>query len=280
MGWFHISYSAGASCPAAIPSMTVYPLLLAIQAFSQIDSDNAQSACVGSPSAPALDHAIVVVRDLDSAAAGFQRFGFTIKQGRLHSNNLLNRHIKFRDGSSIELMTVKGAPGDAMASNYSQLLAAGEGGVYVALEVTDLDAVQRATDSLRFATRRSSSGPWRFLGFQPRSPAAVFFTSGGLPANDSDSLVTHEPEVSGLAEAWLEGSDDLRRLLALLGAKSCGIARSPDGRSGHRLGLSNGSVVILPVRGSQRPRVAGVMLAGSGSKEIVRPHSRFWIGYH
>lgn len=70
-----------------------------------------QGVCVGSPTAPALDHVVLAVRDLDAAAAGFARHGFRSKPGRLHANGLLNRHVKFRDGTGIELMTVRACPG-------------------------------------------------------------------------------------------------------------------------------------------------------------------------
>ena len=75
--------------------------------------------------------------NLDTAAAAFRARGFRIKTGRLHANNLLNRHIKFRDGSSLELMTLAGPPHDDMARDYATLLDQGEAGVYVGLNVPD-----------------------------------------------------------------------------------------------------------------------------------------------
>jgi hypothetical protein len=65
--------------------------------------------CVADATAPALDHVVLAVRDLELASAAFEKHGFRLKRGRLHPNNLLNRHIKFRDGSEIE-------PGDLLAS--------------------------------------------------------------------------------------------------------------------------------------------------------------------
>jgi hypothetical protein len=58
----------------------------------------------------------------------------------LHPDGLLNRHIKFRDGTEVELMTVSGAPRSRMARDYASLLAAGEGGVYAALWTNDMAA--------------------------------------------------------------------------------------------------------------------------------------------
>jgi hypothetical protein len=36
--------------------------------------------------------------------------GFTLKQGQLHANGLDNRHLKFEDGTELELMTVGSTP--------------------------------------------------------------------------------------------------------------------------------------------------------------------------
>jgi hypothetical protein len=238
--------------------------------------------CTARANAPALDHTVIVVRDLDTAAAAFRRLGFSIKAGRLHTNNLLNRHIKFRDGSEIELMSVQGQPGDEMAQNYSRLLQDGEGGVYVALTVRSIADVQRVADRLSLATRRSQSGSWQFLSFPSSSPgAAVFFGAGDFRVNDADSVLTHSPSVHGLAEVWLEGGPQLGTLLAQLGAARCENVRAPDGRMGQRWLLSRGSIVLVPARSATRPRVLGAVLATPDSAaRTVFPLPNFWLQYH
>jgi hypothetical protein len=199
----------------------------------------------------------------------------------LHPNNLVNRHIKFRDGSSIELMTIRGEPGDAMARDYARLIAEGEGGVYVALNVPRIDAAERAAAALALPTLRSSSGAWRFVSFPPASPAsAVFFSSGAGVVQDPDSLVSHKPDVVGLAEVWIEGGSELVTLLERLGGTRCAAARSPDGRIGERIALRRGNVVIVPSRAASRARVLGVVLRlRSPGEGTVRPHSKFWVRY-
>ena len=47
------------------------------------------AACVAVPGAPRLDHVVVVVRNLDSAAARFRPLGFRFKLGRLHPDSLV-----------------------------------------------------------------------------------------------------------------------------------------------------------------------------------------------
>lgn len=241
----------------------------------------AQEVCAAGAGVPALDHVILVVRDLDGAGAAFAERGFRLKPGRLHANNLLNRHIKFRDGTEIELMTVRGRAGDAMAQDYADLLEAGEGGVYVALRVQDIAAAQREAEGLRLEARRSASGSWRFLSFPPASPAAaVFFSAGAGAVQDPDSVLSHDPDVAGLAEAWVEGGAALRELLTRLGATRCGDARSPDGRPGERWALGRGTLVVVPARGPARPRVLGVVLRSRARRDIVRyPYGGFWVRY-
>lgn len=238
-------------------------------------------SCAAGSSAPALDHVVVVVRDLDSTAARFERLGFRTKAGRLHANRLLNRHVKFRDGSGIELMTVRGEPRDDMARDYSRLLRLGEGGAAVGLTVPSLSDVERATKAVSLEARRSSSGSWKFLGFPPStSAAAVFFASGDFRVRDPDSVLSHVPAVLGLREAWVEGGDPLNALLGALGAGRCETVRAPDGRVGQRWALSRGSVVVLPSPGPGPPRVVGVVLATSDTATAtLRPLPSFWVRF-
>jgi hypothetical protein len=236
--------------------------------------------CRGAGSAPALSHVVLAVDDLEKASAGFSQLGFRLKDGRLHANNLLNRHVKFRDGSGIEMMAVQGAPGDAMAQRYAALAEAG-GGVYVALDVNSAEAPIAAASLLGLEVQRSSSGSWQFVAFPDTSPAAAVFFAIDVPLiQDTDSLVSHAMEVHGLSEAWLEGGAELVSLLRQLGAADCGTVQGPAGRTGHRLGLSRGTLVIVPGRTEARPRVLGVTLSLSAPGEgIVWPASDFWIRY-
>jgi Glyoxalase-like domain len=271
-----IEHSAGSDCDVMTVLAQIFLVLTSL--FQGVP---AQQSCVGAPSAPVLDHVVLVVRDLEIASAEFQKQGFRLKPGRLHPNNLLNRHIKFRDGSEIELMTVQGRPGDAMAQRYLDLLEAGEGGVYVALSVADITLPQRAASELRLETHRSASGSWQFLGFPSSSPAAAVFFSAGVPAvRDPPSLVMHDPDVAGLAEAWIEGGSAVGDLLSGLGARRCGAARSPDGQVGERWALSRGTLVVLPSRLAVRPRLLGVVLQRRtpGESAVYRTRE-FWVCY-
>jgi hypothetical protein len=255
--------------------------MIIVAALSLLFFAQRPQECTAPSSAPALDHVILVVQDIEAASAGFRSREFKLKAGRLHANNLLNRHIKFRDGTSLELMTVQGTPGDLIARDYADLLAEGDGGVYVALNVPSLDRPKAAARSLELITRESTSGPWQFLSFPPTSPAAaIFFSAGSVPVQDPDSVLDHEPGVTGLGEAWLEGGAELLSILESLGAKRCGSVRAPDGRAGERFALSRGRVVVVPARTAIRPRVLGVVLRlREPGGSTVHPHPSFRVRY-
>jgi hypothetical protein len=64
-----------------------------------------------------LDHVPIAVNDLERAAAGYRRLGFALKPGRPHDNGIRNQHVKFRDGTELELITAPDAR-DALTRTY------------------------------------------------------------------------------------------------------------------------------------------------------------------
>jgi len=177
-------------------------LLLALPATGVGQSPSAAS-CQARPGAPRLDHVIVVVQNLDSARARLARLGFRVKAGRPHPNHLRNFHVKFLDGTGLEVMTVTGAPLDRNAEDYADLLAAGEGGAYVALRSGHLDSIAAAAERAGLTSRRSAIGTWQFLGFAPYSDASgVFFGSGWSAPPELDRAAS---QPGGIAPAGVGG---------------------------------------------------------------------------
>ena len=250
--------------------------ILGIAAFAAVPALGQTLECSAPTATIRLDHAIVVVRNLDSASLRLAPLGFRFKPGRLHPDSILNRHIKFRDGTELELMTLAGTPTSQMAQDYARLLAAGEGGVYAALWTTDMDRVRLAASSLG-VPRLTQAGAWQFLSLPDVADTrAVFFGAGGLSANDADTVFAHANGAQGLAAVWLEGGPLLDSLLTALGSRVCGSAPLPNGRRGTRWGLSRGSLVV--VRG-KAGRVLGVELtrSRSGPPEVREALPGFWI---
>jgi glyoxalase-like protein len=254
--------------------------ILALAATSGATTLSGQAECRARPGTPTLNHVVIAVHNLDTAATPFSRLGFTLKPGQLHPNNLLNRHIKFRDQTELELITLQGAPLDRMAREYADLISLGDGGAYVALQVFDMAAAELAAQRAGLEVRHSGSGPFQFLSFSPSSDAAgVFFVSPLMPPSDPDSIFVHRNGAVGLREAWLEAGPRLGPFLTELGATRCGTARLPDGREGQRWALGTGTLVLNPLRAKPAPpRVLGAVLAGPGAAD-TEVLQEFWIRF-
>lgn len=247
-----------------------FPFFLGLTVFA-----GQNSQCSAPNAAIRLDHAIVVVKDLDSAASRLGPAGFRFKPGRLHPDSILNRHIKFRDGTELELMTLAGTPTSQMARDYATLLSRGEGGVYAALWTSDMGRVHAAAARLG-APRLTQAGAWQFLSLPDVFDThTVFLGAGGLAANDPDSVLAHPNGAMGLRATWVEGGPDLDSLLTALGSHPCGVVKLPNGRVGTRWALLKGTLVV--VRGTTR-RVLGVELERTGKRpEQLEPLPGFWI---
>lgn len=218
--------------------------------------------CVAPDALVGLDHVVVAVRDLDRSTQDYLQRGFTIKDGRLHPNGLSNRHIKFLDGTSIELMSLVGSPGDEMALAYSDFLAKGEGGIYLALAANQRVALSVADQSDLEADALNSGG-FRYLTFSDPALAGLFFIEYESPVEDPESLLHHQNGANGIEWVVIEGGSALERLLLGLGAVPCGAAET-SGVSGTRYALRNGSVIVVPPSQGE-PRVLEVSLRGLGA---------------
>jgi len=238
--------------------------------------------CGSGPQVLALDHVVVVVQDLDSAEALLRAAGFQVKVGRLHADNLLNRHVKFRDGTEIELMTLTGPAKSTTACEYERLLAGGDQGVYAALWTTDPDRIGRIAEKIGAVPRQTRSGPWHFVTFPGLADtAAVFFGWGAASANDPESVLAHENGAVALAAAWVEAGPALDRVLSRLGGTPCETVTLPDGRTGARWPLRSGSIVVVRPQRPAEPRVLGVELrrkeGPAAEPRLIQLLDRFWI---
>ena len=235
------------------------------------------------PGAPRLDHVVIAVRDLDSLAARFTGLGFRLKDGRPHANGLLNKHVKFRDGTEIELMTVAGPATDRMAREYQDLIANEDAGAYVALRTEGIDSVAAIAARLGFRPRQSASGPWRFVSFEPRSGlGAIFFVQGGAPPHDADSVFAHSNGSVGLSKVVLLGGHEVVQLLGALGAGVCpGSGYSTPEAFPVILAGGTTITVNVPFPGPfSRPLVAYIKRAdGPPSREFIAITRYFLIAY-
>ena len=160
-----------------------------------------------------MDHIPVVVADLDKAEADFRAMGFSIKPGRPHSNGIRNAHVKFPDGTEIELITAPAAV-DALTAEYRAKLKSGDGPVYFGLYAPDHTAL---------ATRLRASGlPVQkeegLLDFPPQSPLhSLFFGFRNKSPTDKPEYFAHANSAARLSAVWVRDNQELRSLLQGLG---------------------------------------------------------------
>lgn len=224
-----------------------------------------------------LDHVIIAVSDLESASQNYKELGFTLKEGRLHTNGLLNRFAKFRDGTELELMTVVGNPKDEMAQGYSNFLQFGEGGAFLAFRASPSHVLE-ASKAVGITAVAQKSGWFHFVTFSEPGLENVFFIEYEQVTQNPDSIFQHKNGVVGLEEVWIEASPKLGQLLNALNVHESGETKSPNGLKGIRYGIG---VVITEFQHDLRPRVLGVKLQSSTSQysEFFEPEaaSGIWI---
>jgi len=195
-------------------SHVVALLLLLAVASTPVRPQSAPAA--GRPVVLGLDHVPLAVTDLDGASERYRELGFALKPGRPHENGLRNQHVKFADGTEIELISVREAR-DSLTAEYLRHLAAGDGPAFVGLFAPDLDRLAGRLDA-EGRVYRTGDG---LLSF-PESDKLryVFFGRRNRSASDRPEHFRHRNGAEALIGVWIAG-DDLgpeRQLLASLGA--------------------------------------------------------------
>jgi catechol 2,3-dioxygenase-like lactoylglutathione lyase family enzyme len=206
-----------------------------------------------------LDHIPLAVKDLDRAAERYRRLGFTLKPGRAHENGIRNQHIKFPDGSEIELVTVSEAR-DPQTSEYLEHVAAGDGPAFVGFYAPDLDGVARQLEDMGRAFRREGG----LLAFPETDGLRyIFFGRRNRSPTDRPEHFSHANGGDGLVGVWL-ASDDFsleREILTRLGAKIVEEkVHVPEALSVPVARLQEAQVVFLP---GEQQRVPGRRIIGA-----------------
>ncbi len=165
-----------------------------------------------------LDHVIIAVDDLDAAVADYRSLGFTTTYGGRHANTAThNALICFQDGAYLELLAPTGdAPLPGM-TDFSPLLAHGEGLAGYAMLSHDLIADAEAlrargaqVGDVGEGRRKRTDGielQWRTAEIDGgKSPFLIQdVTPRNLRVPDDLATVMHPNGVSGIAK--LEGAD-------------------------------------------------------------------------
>src|SRR6476469_3901162 len=113
----------------------------------------AQMASSG-PVVIGLDHVPIAVDDLPRAADDYRALGFALKPGRAHDDGIENRHVKFTDGTELELITAPAAR-DPLTATYRRHLQQGDGPAFFALFAPAMAAADERLTALEISHARS-----------------------------------------------------------------------------------------------------------------------------
>jgi hypothetical protein len=215
------------------------------------------------PLVQGLDHIPVAVNDLERSRTDFEALGFALKPGRPHENGLRNAHVKFPDGTEIELITAPAAT-DALASEYYNWLKDGDGPAFLGLYAPSFSTVTDRLSRLGLALNRKGgmatfSDPaalrWLFLGSRQHSPT------------DRPEHFAHSNTAFSLAGVWLAGATAAQRLLPSLGTVTLNEAPcGPLGTGSEAFSLPEAEIVFLPATAqlvSGRPIVGATVTVKS-----------------
>lgn len=218
-----------------------------------------------------VDHVIAVYKDLGKAKIRYSEMGFTIKSGRLHDNGLLNSHIKFPNGTELELMTVQGEPKDESAADYLALLKEKEGGVYVALSGISLDSLTAKLRSLDIEHTYEKGSAWSYITFPKTSSLnAFFFIETHITVTDPPEMLKHKNGSISIEEVEMEGDAKVFDFLRKIGVKYKGKVLNSDLHTGDKFSTPTGDLLIMEraKESHTRPRVNSMWLKRQGEEPL------------
>ncbi len=196
------------------------------------------------PLVSGLDHIPVVVRDLDKAKGDFRAMGFSIKPGRLHADGIRNAHVKFPDGTEIELITATKAT-DELSSEYRAKMEKSEGPVYFGLYAPNHDAVAERFKELHVEAKNEND----FFTFPSNSQLhPLFLGNRNKTPTDKPEYFAHRNTATRLSALWVRDTPELREVLKgleiqLSEVSSCRILGDS---KGIRAALPEGDLYLVP----------------------------------
>jgi catechol 2,3-dioxygenase-like lactoylglutathione lyase family enzyme len=147
------------------------------------------------PPITGLDHIPIAVNDLEQAAARYRALGFALKPGRPHANGIRNQHVKFPDGTELELITAPEAR-DALTTKYRRHLAQGDGPAFLAFYTESPSQVAARLAALEIPHITSGptvdvndGNPLDYMFFGPRNKSPTDRPEHFAHANTADSLI-------------------------------------------------------------------------------------------
>src|SRR5215212_737894 len=170
----------------------------------------ANTRSVTVPAIAGLDHIPIAVNDLERAADDYRALGFAIKPGRPHDNGIRNQHVKFPDGTELELITAPAAR-DPLTATYRRHLAQGDGPAFLAFYTPSRQFATARLDAASISHRDGDLlGALDYVFLGPRNQSPTDRPEHFAHANGAESLIS----------VWLAAADlsSERKLLTSMGA--------------------------------------------------------------
>lgn len=229
--------------------------LLVSTAFVQAQQPSTHAA---PPLVTGLDHIIILVNDLEAAATRYRAMGFALKPGRPHDNGIRNQHVKFEDGTELELLTAADAK-DQITAQYRRYLAQGDGPAHVVLYAPDADALAKVIVGGEFGARRDGLITFP-VGHRLRP---IFFGGRNKSPTDRPEHFAHRNSAYSLTRAWLAVDDvapELKLFAAVGGSVSEEQIEVPERTRARTVTFGGDRILLLP---GSRQRLPGRPVVGA-----------------
>lgn len=259
-------------------------LVLAAMIFVLLDGSARVSPSSSQTSLIGIDHIPTLVADLNQADAAYRRLGFALKAGRVHLNGLRNQHLKFKDGSGIELLSVPANPTDELTKSYAQFLKQGEGPVYLSFHARNTESLVAALKTANMGLKNDNG----LITLSDRRLSFIFFVRDNRSPSDKPEHFAHPNGAVAMSEVWLALDAatlvSLRKLLLALGSvERTERVEAPTHTQAQVFYLQNGRVIVLNqdhqllpgrkiIGAGFRVLTSKAKKGGSGpSRQIVKP---------
>jgi catechol 2,3-dioxygenase-like lactoylglutathione lyase family enzyme len=209
-----------------------------------VDASENQVEAQG-PSMVGIDHIPLAVRSLEDASDAYRRLGFALKPGRLHGDGIRNVHVKFKDGSGIELLCPPAEPVDTLTRFYRDFLRNGDGPAYLSLHARDSSKLLAALAAAAIQYRQSD-----IIELEDPGLDFLFIVEDNRSPTDRPEHFRHPDSAIALRGVWLALEEPSRAsleklLLALGAAESKETVSIPVPTEATVFAIQNGRIVVV-----------------------------------
>src|ERR1700722_6636170 len=226
--------------------LLVLPALFSLIAAAAVAGGVSASDPSPGPSIVGIDHIPVAVTDLDAASERYQALGFTLKPGRLHADGIRNNHVKFHDGSGIELISPPPNPSDDLTADYIARIAEGDGPTYLSFHARDTEKLVAALQAASIDFKRDD-----FITLADPRLKFLFFDQDNRSPTDRPEHFVHANSAMAMTSVWLALDEPTRQslakvLLALGAVVNPKTVYVPSPTKADVWSVQNGTIVVLP----------------------------------